>query len=193
MVFTSNKNPALWREDFDEDTTLLCALDRIFDDATVFKLRGESFRGKKLERSQCRPAKLRLLSRWQRRNKQFANLGCWQSKKSLIGSQFSDKKWFVTPGKIWLGTPDANIYLCITIHYSVNNSNSCRHSKEYHHCYLLKSNKRLPAGIFFKKRTVQMDSPLFACIGLTKAPPGYAGGEKELIVRNEVDKKKSPS
>ena len=49
MIFTSNKNPALWREDFDEDVTLLCALDRIFDDATVFKLRGESFRGKKLE------------------------------------------------------------------------------------------------------------------------------------------------
>ena len=33
MIFTSNKNPALWREDFNEDTTLLCALDRIFDDA----------------------------------------------------------------------------------------------------------------------------------------------------------------
>lgn len=49
MVFTSNKNPSLWREDFDEDATLLCALDRIFDDATVFKLRGESFRGKHLE------------------------------------------------------------------------------------------------------------------------------------------------
>lgn len=49
MVFTSNKNPSLWREDFDEDATLLCALDRLFDDATVFKLRGESFRGKKLE------------------------------------------------------------------------------------------------------------------------------------------------
>ena len=49
IVFTSNKNPALWREDFDEDATLLCALDRIFDDATVFKLRGESFRGKKQE------------------------------------------------------------------------------------------------------------------------------------------------
>ena len=47
--FTSNKNPALWREDFEEDATLLCTLDRIFDDATVFKLRGESFRGKKLE------------------------------------------------------------------------------------------------------------------------------------------------
>ncbi len=49
MIFTSNKNPSLWREDFDEDVTLLCALDRIFDDATVFKIRGESFRGKKLE------------------------------------------------------------------------------------------------------------------------------------------------
>lgn len=49
MIFTSNKNPALWREDFEEDATLLCTLDRIFDDATVFKLRGDSFRGKKLE------------------------------------------------------------------------------------------------------------------------------------------------
>ena len=49
MIFTSNKNPALWREDFEEDATLLCTLDRIFDDATVFKLCGESFRGKKLE------------------------------------------------------------------------------------------------------------------------------------------------
>ena len=49
MIFTSKKNTALWREDVDEDATLLCALDRIFDDATVFKLRGESFRGKKLE------------------------------------------------------------------------------------------------------------------------------------------------
>ena len=49
IIFTSNKNPALWREDFEEDATLLCNLDRIFDDATVFKLRGESFRGKKLE------------------------------------------------------------------------------------------------------------------------------------------------
>lgn len=48
-IFTSNKKPALWRDDFDEDATLLCTLDRIFDDATVFMLRGESFRGKRLE------------------------------------------------------------------------------------------------------------------------------------------------
>ncbi len=49
IVFTSNKNPALWRGNFNEDDALLCALDRIFDEATVFKIKGESFRGKKLE------------------------------------------------------------------------------------------------------------------------------------------------
>jgi len=32
-----------------------------------------------------------------------------------------------------------------------------------------------------------------ASVVLTKAPPGYAGGEKELIARGGVDKKKSPS
>jgi DNA replication protein DnaC len=49
LVFTSNKSPSLWRENFNEDDALLCALDRIFDDATVFSIRGESFRGKRLE------------------------------------------------------------------------------------------------------------------------------------------------
>jgi len=49
LVFTSNKNPSLWRENFNEDDALLCSLDRIFDDATVFSIRGESFRGKRLE------------------------------------------------------------------------------------------------------------------------------------------------
>jgi len=33
----------------------------------------------------------------------------------------------------------------------------------------------------------------FALTVLTKATPGYAGGEKELIARGGVDKKKSPS
>ena len=50
IIFTSNKNPALWKENFNEDDDLLCALDRIFDDATVFNIRGESYRGKLLER-----------------------------------------------------------------------------------------------------------------------------------------------
>ena len=50
IVFTSNRNPAQWREDFSEDDTLLCALDRIFDDATVFNIKGESHRGQKLEK-----------------------------------------------------------------------------------------------------------------------------------------------
>ena len=50
IIFTSNKNPSLWRADFNEDDTLLCALDRIFDEATVFTIRGQSYRGRKLEK-----------------------------------------------------------------------------------------------------------------------------------------------
>ena len=61
MVFTSNKNQALWREDFNEDSTLLCALDRIFDEATVFKLRGESFRGKKLDTVSVQTGKVKAV------------------------------------------------------------------------------------------------------------------------------------
>ncbi len=49
IVFTSNRSPSLWRENFNEEDSLLCALDRIFDDATVFNIHGESFRGKRLE------------------------------------------------------------------------------------------------------------------------------------------------
>ena len=49
IVFTSNKNPSQWRGNFNEDDALLCSLDRIFDDATVFNIKGESFRGKHLE------------------------------------------------------------------------------------------------------------------------------------------------
>ena len=60
-LFTSNKNPALWREDFNEDSTLLCALDRIFDEATVFKLRGESFRGKKLDTVSVQTGKVKAV------------------------------------------------------------------------------------------------------------------------------------
>ena len=50
IVFTSNKNPMQWRENFNEDDALLCALDRIFDDASVFTIRGESHRGKNMEK-----------------------------------------------------------------------------------------------------------------------------------------------
>ena len=57
MIFTSNKNSALWRE----DSTLLCALDRIFDEATVFKLRGESFRGKKLDTVSVQTGKVKAV------------------------------------------------------------------------------------------------------------------------------------
>lgn len=49
IIFTSNKLPAQWKQNFNEDDDLLCALDRIFDDATVFNIRGDSYRGKRLE------------------------------------------------------------------------------------------------------------------------------------------------
>lgn len=49
MVFTSNRDPAQWQENLCESDSLLCALDRIFDDAVVFTIKGESFRDRKLE------------------------------------------------------------------------------------------------------------------------------------------------
>ena len=45
MIFTSNKTPDKWGEYFGEDSSLLCALDRIFDDALVFMIKGSSYRG----------------------------------------------------------------------------------------------------------------------------------------------------
>ena len=48
-VFTSNKQPSQWKECFEEEDALLCLLDRIFDDAIVFNLRGKSYRGRKLK------------------------------------------------------------------------------------------------------------------------------------------------
>jgi DNA replication protein DnaC len=49
MIFTSNKTPNTWREYFEEEDSLLCALDRIFDDAIVFMMKGEGYRGRHLE------------------------------------------------------------------------------------------------------------------------------------------------
>ena len=49
MIFTSNKNPDTWAEYFASDSDLLCSLDRIFDDASVFIIKGDSYRGRKLE------------------------------------------------------------------------------------------------------------------------------------------------
>ena len=37
MIFTSNRQPDTWSEYFSGDSDLLCALDRIFDDASVFR------------------------------------------------------------------------------------------------------------------------------------------------------------
>ena len=49
MIFTSNLGPDKWGEYFSEDSSLLCSLDRIFDAATVFMIKGNSYRGKRCE------------------------------------------------------------------------------------------------------------------------------------------------
>lgn len=49
IIFTSNKGPDKWGEYFGEDSSLLCALDRIFDDAMVFLIKGNSYRGSRCE------------------------------------------------------------------------------------------------------------------------------------------------
>lgn len=59
MIFTSNMSPNKWGEFFSEDSSLLCALDRIFDDATVFMMKGNSYRGKRLETIAIETGKLR--------------------------------------------------------------------------------------------------------------------------------------
>jgi len=49
MIFTSNTLTSQWGQFFEGDESLLCALDRAFDDATVFVMRGASYRGRGLE------------------------------------------------------------------------------------------------------------------------------------------------
>ena len=49
MVLTSNVAPSAWDEFFTGDDTLLCALDRLFDKASVFVMRGPSYRGRELD------------------------------------------------------------------------------------------------------------------------------------------------
>ena len=49
MVLTSNIAPSGWDEFFTGDETLLCALDRLFDKASVFVMRGPSYRGRELD------------------------------------------------------------------------------------------------------------------------------------------------
>lgn len=49
VIFTSNTMPNEWGQFFNEKSSLLCGLDRVFDEATVFMIKGESYRGQHLE------------------------------------------------------------------------------------------------------------------------------------------------
>lgn len=49
MILTSNMAPSSWDEFLTGDEALLCALDRAFDKASVFMMRGPSYRGRGLD------------------------------------------------------------------------------------------------------------------------------------------------
>lgn len=49
MILTSNAVASEWPRFFTGDDTLLCTLDRIFDKASVFMMRGPSYRGRALD------------------------------------------------------------------------------------------------------------------------------------------------
>lgn len=49
MIMTSNKQPGEWAEFFRSDDDLKAALDRLFDEAKVITIKGESYRGQNLE------------------------------------------------------------------------------------------------------------------------------------------------
>ncbi|WP_130811465.1 hypothetical protein [Olsenella sp. Marseille-P4559] len=49
MILASNMAPSPWDEFFTGDEALLCALDRAFDKASVFMMRGPSYRGRGLD------------------------------------------------------------------------------------------------------------------------------------------------
>ena len=49
MLLTSNAVAKDWPQFFTGDDTLLCTLDRIFDKASVFMMRGPSYRGRELD------------------------------------------------------------------------------------------------------------------------------------------------
>lgn len=49
MILTSNTSTNRWDEFFEGDDTLLCTLDRLFDRASVFVMKGASYRGSELE------------------------------------------------------------------------------------------------------------------------------------------------
>lgn len=50
IIVTSNYGPDKWDAYFSESSTLLCMLDRIFDNASVYMMDGSSYRGSNCER-----------------------------------------------------------------------------------------------------------------------------------------------
>lgn len=49
MIFTSNKQPKFWKQNFADEDSLRCAMDRLFDSVMIFNFTGASHRGKDRE------------------------------------------------------------------------------------------------------------------------------------------------
>ena len=49
LILTSNQTPDTWGSYFQGKETALCTLDRIFDNAIVYMMKGNSYRGQKLQ------------------------------------------------------------------------------------------------------------------------------------------------
>ena len=102
MVFTSNRDPAQWKENFCENDALLCALDRIFDDAVVLPLRGERSGGRKLETVALRT------STGSPADPQQAGVNNTTWGLATPDGDFRLTKMAISPDPEWLISPDPN-------------------------------------------------------------------------------------
>ena len=62
IIFTSNKQPKYWKQNFAEEEALKCAMDRIFDDIMIFNFSGSSHRGSNRESFNISTKKLKTVS-----------------------------------------------------------------------------------------------------------------------------------
>lgn len=92
MVPTGNVSPSDWDEFFTGDDTLLCALDRLFDKASVFVMRGSSYRGRGLDACSVgavpQATKVRGMQpkgAWARQTAAGALAGAWRPELAKIG------------------------------------------------------------------------------------------------------------
>ena len=107
MILTSNMAPSSWDEFFTGDEALLRALDRVFDKASVFMMRGPSYRGRGLDTYSVEavPQATRVRG--------MQPKGVWPLHK--LGNRLpahwpesADRDWRLSPDWMWLNSSGAN-------------------------------------------------------------------------------------